>query len=395
MNKVHRTIVFALFAFMLVSGAAGAQPAIGNLVSGCVENYDPQVDYFPVKMEIVNAAGFELEYFNNYKLIRVIDPWIGADTVFTYLLVQCGTPAPDLEIEAQVIEVPVMRAIPMSTTYIPNFVDLGLVDRIVATDENDYVYSPEVTALVEASEISEIGGSSFVNVELAIDLEPDVIFTYGSGSPEYDAHPALIDAGLNTALNGDYMEATPLGRAEWIKFTAAFFNAEAAANAVYDAQVEAYNALVELAQGAEQRPTVLVNAMYSGTWYIAGGQSFIAQMINDAGGDYLFADEPSSGGVPYAFESVLDRAQDADIWLNPNYWLSLADGLAEDERYAEFDAFEAGRVFNSVARFNATGGNDYFERGAAHPELVLADLIAIFHPDLLPDHEFNYFVQLN
>lgn len=394
MNRLLRFIVIGILTLSLIPAAAGAQPAVEPVLEGCVETYDPAINYFPVEMDVNYATGFEIEYHNHYKVISVTDPWQGAETVFQYVLVQCGTPAPDLEGEYLVIEVPVARAISMSTTYIPHFVDLDLVDRLVATDETDFIYSPEVRERIDAGEIAEIGGSSAVNVELTLDLEPDIIFTYGSGFPEYDAHPALLAAGLNVALNGDYMEETPLGRAEWIKFTAAFFNREAEANAVFDAQVEQYTRLADLAASVEQRPTVLVNAMYSGTWYVSGGGSFIAQMIDDAGGSYLFADEPAAGGIPLDFEVVLDRAQDADFWLNPNFWYSLADGLAEDERYAEFDAFQNDRVFNSVARTLPTGANDYFERGATHPELILADLIAIFHPDLLPDHDLMYFVQL-
>lgn len=387
-----------LFVLLLAFVGAlpmSAQAPIENLVDGCVETYDPSVDYFPVESEVTHAEGFEIEYFNHYKVITVTRPWQQAETLFTYVLVQCGAPVPEGYEDAAVIEVPTQRVITMSTTYLPHFVDLGLVDTIIATDEFDFVYSPEVRERIDAGELSEIGGGSTVNVELALDLEPDVIFTYGLGSPDYDAHPVLIDAGLNVALNSDYMETSPLGRAEWLKFTALFFNREAEANAIFDEIVTRYTELTELAATAEEQPKVLVNAMYGDTWYVSGGASYVAEFIADAGGAYAFADDESSGGVPLDFESVLEAAQDADVWLNPNYWFSLADGLAEDARYSEFAAFENGGVYNNVARVNATGGNDFLETGAAHPELVLADLIAIFHPELLPDHTLTFYMPLS
>jgi iron complex transport system substrate-binding protein len=251
-----------------------------------------------------------------------------------------------------------------------------------------------VRARIDAGEIIEIGSGSTVNVEAALELDPGVVFTFGSGFPEYDTHPVLLQAGIPVALNADYLETSPLGRAEWIKFTALFFNAEAEANAFFEGVEARYLELAALTADVETRPTVLVNGLFADTWYVSGGGSFAAQLIADAGGDYLWADDTSTGGIPLAFEAVFERASDADIWLNPNFWYSLSDGLAEDERYAEFAAFQNGAVYNNNARTTPLGGNDYTESGVINPDRVLADLIRIFHPDLLPDHDLYYYQQL-
>jgi iron complex transport system substrate-binding protein len=392
--KMLFRILLVLVIGLLASATLAQEAPAANLSDSCVDTYDPSVDYFPDKTEVEYAEGFEVEYFNNYKVINVLRPWRDADVTFTYVLVQCGTPAPEGYDDAEVIDVPVNSAVSMSTTYLPHFVELELIDQLVGVDEADFVYSPEIRERIDAGDVIEVGGGSAVNVEQVLNLEPDLIMTYGLGSPDYDAHPALLAAGLNVALNSDYMETSPLGRAEWIKFTAAFFNREAEANTFFDEVAQRYNDLTALAADAEERPTVLVNALYGDTWFMSGGDSYIARLIADAGGEYLWSDDESSGGLPLSFEGVLERAQDADYWLNPNFWTSLDEGLAEDERYAEIAAFENGSVYNNNLRMNALGANDYTEGGVVNPDRVLEDLVAIFHPELLPDHEMVYFRHL-
>jgi len=391
---VRSGVHLMLFALLIaVLPGASAQDAV-NLTTGCVADYDPDVDYFPEKIDIEYSSAFEVDYFNHYKVVRVLTPWAGAEQTFEYVLVQCGTPAPEGFDEAVLIDVPIQSAISLSTTYLPHFVELSVLDTLVAVDELDFAYNPDVRARIDAGNVIEVGGGSAIDVEQVLNLEPDVVFTYGLGSPDFDAHPVLIEAGIPTALNGDYVETTPLGRAEWIKFTALFYNQESAANALVAEVADSYAALRASVADVQDRPTVLVNGMFMDTWFVSGGASYAAQLIADAGGDYLWADDDSVGGLPLAFEAVLERGQDADVWLNANFWRSLDEGLAEDERYAEFAPFQNRTIFNNNARTTELGGNDYGESGVLRPDLVLADLIAIFHPDVLPEHELFYYQQL-
>jgi iron complex transport system substrate-binding protein len=367
---------------------------VANLTEGCVTDYDPEIDYFPEKVTLSDSVGWTIEYFNNYKLITVLNPWRNADVQFRYVLVQCGTPPPAEVGDAQVIEVPVKTIVTMSTTQLPHLNTLGLLDRLVGVDSFQYINTPAVVELIEADKLVEIGSGAEVNVELAIDLEPDLIMTYAVGSPDSDSHPKLIEAGLKVALNSEYMETSPLGRAEWIKFTGAFFNQEAAATQAYADLAERYAAMAALTRDVSERPTVFTGAPFRGTWYMPGGKSYVAQLLADAGADYLWAEDDSVGSQQLSFEEVFERAQGADFWLNTSSWQSLADALAADERFAQFAAFQTGNVFNNNARLNPNGGNDYWETGVTNPDLVLADLIRILHPELLPDHELFFYQQL-
>jgi iron complex transport system substrate-binding protein len=388
-----RTLISLLLLFA-ISGALSAQEAPAP---DCVAEYDPAVNYFPETMQVEYAEGFTIDYANHYKIVTVTRPWPGAETGFTYVLVQCGTPAPDdIPDDAVVIEVPVTSAASLSATYAPHFAELDLLDTLIAVDNADNLYNPAIRERIEAGQIAEIGGGSTVNVELALDLAPQVIFTYGSGFPEYDAHPVLAEAGLTPVINGDFNETTPLGRAEWIKFTAAFFNKEAKAQEEYAAMKQRYQAVAEKAKAAANKPTVISGMANKDKWFVPGGSSYMARLILDAGGAYLYADDTSAGSLPLAFEEVYDKAVKADVWLLNSFqrYDSIKAVLEAEPRYAEMAAVKRSNVWNNDKRVNENGGNDYWETGVGNPDLLLADLVKILHPELLPDHELTFWRQI-
>jgi iron complex transport system substrate-binding protein len=191
------------------------------------------------------------------------------------------------------------------------------------------------------------------------------------------------------------MESKPLGQAEWIKFTALFFNAEEKADQSFDQTTDRYNKLAALTKQVKQRPTAFLGSNFSGGWYVAGADSFIAQYLKDAGADYMWKDRPGRGSLPMSFEKVFDRAIKGEYWLNGNQkWQSISDITKADPRYQKLAAFQTKKVFNNNARVNPKGGNDYWENGTIKPDEVLADLVKIFHPQLLPNHKFVYYQQL-
>ena len=343
------------------------------------------------------AKGFTLDYKDAYKILTVTQPWAGAEQALTYILVPRGSEPPADDGNATVIEVPVRSFVAMSTTYFPFLENIGKLDALVAVDDATYVYNPTVREKAASGEIAVVGGGMggpSANIERLLELDPDVIMTSASGIPELDVYPKLEEVGLPVVINGDYLEQTPLGRAEWGIFIAAFFDLEQQASQQFDALVQRYEEVQALAASVQERVTVFTNTDYQGTWYVPAGESYAAILLKDAGAEYLWADQPGTGALPLSFETVFERAKDADFWLNPGFAASLQDLLAMDARYAEFKAFQTGQVFNYNAKVTDTGGMDYFESGVANPDVILKDLIKIFYPELLPEHTLFYYQQL-
>jgi iron complex transport system substrate-binding protein len=193
-------------------------------------------------------------------------------------------------------------------------------------------------------------------------------------------------------LHGEYMETHPLGRTEWVKSMAMLFNQEREATQLFDRISQNYQRIAAQAQAAPARPTVLTDAQYQGTWYVAGGQSYVAKYLKDAGSSYLWADDSSSGSVPLAFEVVYAKGREADIWLNVNQdWKTKETLLKADERYVNFNPVKTGRIYNNNGRMNDLGSSDYWQSGLMQPDVVLADLVTILHPGLLGDRPLVYY----
>jgi iron complex transport system substrate-binding protein len=339
------------------------------------------------------AKHLSIEYFDGHKVLTVTNPWQNADKTYIYVLYQRGDQRPEGYENGVFVEVPVQSMVTMSTTYIAYMEALGVLDALAGVDNFQFIYSPEVRKTIDTGALIEVGSGPEVNVELLYEMEPDVIMTYGLGT-QWDTHPKLIEAGLDVVINAEHTELTPLARSEWIKFIAAFFNKEEEANRIFEEMVARYQTMQEMTAEIEERPTVLNNAPYQGSWWVAGGRSHAARLIEDAGGDYLWSDTSEEGSLMLDFEAVFEKAVDADYWINPGTWSSLDQALAEDSRYAEFKAFQEGAVYNNNRRMNEYGFSDYWESGITNPDIILADLIKIFHPELLPDHELVYFRKL-
>ncbi len=394
MKRKMRWLWFLILCALWLSGCTGiAIPAPTTADSGCVTQFDPTTDYFPAKSQVTHAAGFTLTYFSHYKVVEVTSPWPGTAAPETYVLVQCGTPVPVGFDDATVVEVPIRSLVALSSTHLPALEVLDQVPLLVGLDSDGTVYSEAVRQRVADGHISLVGSGNTVDVEQVLALEPDLIMAFSLGM-DGDAHPVLRAASQTVLLNGEWLEPHPLGRAEWVKLTAALVNREATANTYFAEVVDQYERFRALAIQEPQPPTVFLNTPWEGVWYMAGGQSFVATLLRDAGSRYLWSDNDSPSSLYLDFEQVLARAQDADFWLNVGQFRDLESLLAADTRFEQFAAYQAGAVFNGDRRLAATGANDIWESAVIRPHTVLADLIAIFHPHLLPDHEFVYYRQL-
>ena len=397
--KRQVNLTAGLLVGLLVTTGCRQPPSILDSPSSegadCVTNYEPDKDYFPDKVQLEYATGFSVDYFNHYKVVTVTQPLKAAPETFEYVLVQCGTPAPTELSDAQIIEVPIRTVATLSTTYLPHLELLDQTDALVGVDQFNFIYAPNVRQKIDRGELIEFNSGRTLDMEKLLVAAPDLVMAYGTGDPDVDSYSRIMQAGLPVALVGEYVETSPLGRAEWLMFTALFFNQEARAQQIFTDIATEYSALVELTDTLTERPGVFTGFSYEGTWYMSGGKSYAAALLEDAGADYLWADNDSTVTIPLDFESVFDQAVAADVWINVSQdWFSYGDAIATDPRYGKFNALKQNNVFNNNARMNDFGGNDYWESGAVSPHLILADLVKIFHPQLLPDHDLVYYQKL-
>ena len=345
--------------------------------------------------EVRHAQNFTLETkADGIYEITVRNAWKGSQEVFRYCLIREGLdfPAPANE-NVKVVRIPVKRVIALSTTYLSSIDVLGEADSLIGVSAFKHINSPSVLRRIESGAMIELGSGSSINIEKIVASEPDVVFATALGNGN-EIHPVLDRFGVFAALSSAWLETSALGRAEWIKFYGAFYDKLAEAESYFDAIENDYQALCKLTATVQDRPTVLCNAPWGGSWYVPGGDSYVAKMIEDAGGSYLWRDNTDIGSTPMDYESVYSKGIEADFWIHTIQFDTMEALCGSDERFREFRSVVDGLVFNNTKRVNSYGGNDVWERGVVHPEEILADLIYILHPELLPDHEWVYYRKL-
>jgi iron complex transport system substrate-binding protein len=380
-----RKIIAIAPLLFLTACTAQSKPLAAKIADGCATPYNSKTNYFPDQVKTSYAQGFSVEYHRDYKVVNISRPWRGAKTGFRYLLLQCGAPVPQGFKDVQKIVVPVPSVAVMSTTHLPLIDKLGVVDRLIAVSKSDQINTKSVVEKIQKRQVQEIGSNGTANMERILSLRPALVTTYGIGDPQQDIYPQLKTAGIPTVLIGEYMESSPLGRAEWLKFMALFFNQEKIANQEFSAMEQKYQAIASLTKNLKSKPKVLSGMEHKGTWYVPGGNSYAASFIADAGGDYLWKDDPSAGSLNLSAEQVLQRAFQANIWINGS------QSKFPNSMDKKFPAFRSKNVYSPTAKINSKGGNDLWEGGTANPDLVLADLVKIFHPQVLPNHKFIYY----
>lgn len=364
---------------------------ISLILLGSIAYCDAQVSSTtPLKY----AQNFEITEYPDYKLLRVTNLYRNSTRSQSYALVPRDEALPKLPKDVSVIRTPVQRVVVMETVYIGYLDALDQLDSIVGAATVDFISHPTIYERTQNGSIQSIQIGQSLNIETLMLLQPELILTSISGDPTFDVPPKLIRSGLPIVITAGYMEQHPLARAEWLKFIAPFFDVSEQADAVFRKTAERYEALAALSRNVATRPSVFSSAPYSGTWHVAGGASYTARAIEDAGGNYLWSDNQSQGGIPLDLERVFLRAAEADYWINPSHYRSLSELFSANPRFAKFQATQIGHVYNNTRQVGKNGGNNIWERGIIHPDEVLADLIKIFHPELLPEHELIYYENL-
>lgn len=358
-----------------------------NLRDGAVDAYDPTIDYFPEKTTFQYSKQIRIDYHGHYKVLTVT-PAPNPNEVFHYVLVQRGTPAPRLPGKTTVIEVPLRNFVLTHGELLGAAEITGLADRLLAVDDVRNVREPGIRKGIEQGRIVAVGSGSHVDVERVIQLQPDIVLTYWSANPEYDAHPVLDQAGLRTVVLASHWETSNLGVAEWMKVLAVLFNRERDVNEVFDGIAARYASLSERARAQSHHPLVLTRLPFRHIWSVTPEPDEIV----DAGGRYLWPGSTRYRGVD--IESVARRGRDAEVWIVsfPTPIRTVEELVSREPRLSLFKAVQTGRVWN-FDRLAFVHDETWYDR-RMRPDLVLADVVRILHPELVPEHEFVFYRQL-
>ncbi|HKJ48147.1 MAG TPA: ABC transporter substrate-binding protein [Christiangramia sp.] len=347
-----------------------------------------------VETPIENAKGFTIIKYDGYSLIEVKTPWTDAEEPFRYILKKKGSTLPENLKYDQIVEIPVEKTVVTSTTHIPAIEALNKENTITGFPGLNYISSDKTRKLIDKGEISELGQNENINTEVLIELEPDVLvgFAINASNKSFET---IQKTGIPVIYNGDWTEQTPLGKAEWIKFFGALYGMEKEAAEIFNKIKSEYTSAKELAKTADNSPKVISGAMFNDNWYMPYGNSWQAQFLKDANADYLYDDTKGDGSLSLAFETVLDKAEDAEYWVSSGQFTSYDQLFNESEHYKRFKAVQDKNVYSVSLSQGETGGILFYELGPQRPDLILKDLISIFHPGLLENYEPVFYKPLN
>ncbi len=332
------------------------------------------------------AEGFTLTEFDGYKRLTVRDPRTEGGKHACYYLVEDEgqeTPADGLR-----IRIPLRSLASASVTHVAFLDSLGELESLKGFCSPGLLYNAELRKRWEAGRMVDLGDPFRIGVETCLNLKPEVLMLSGMNASDPNVE-RIAAAGIVVLYNNEWMESSLLGRAEWIKFMGALYGKEALADSLFDEVEAGYLSLRERAAAKQERPELMTGSDFRGTWYVPPGNSFMAELFADAGANYCFASEQASGSIPLTVESALLHFAKAEVWLNCNFD-SREELLAANSHYALFTPFKEGKIYNFNRRRLPSGANDFWEGAVLRPDLLLADVIAILHPELIPQHRFTY-----
>ena len=387
----NRFFKFSIFVVCLFGFLSSCQQA--DLKKN-TSNRNYQKDLPFTKTEVKHAKGFTIDYFEKYKILNILNHTANTVDTVKYVLVLRGNPIPQGFSKSQVIPIPIQRLIGTSSVQIAltDFADAP--DALVGLANLKYVSSQRISKNIKAGKIQEIGEEGTLNTERIISIKPDLLMGTGNPGGAIGKYQTLLDAGIPVLLTTEWLENTPLGRAEWVKVLAALLNKEELVNKKFNKIEIEYNRLAEIGHKAKLKPSIIVGMPFKGSWFVPDGTSFMAKFFKDAGASYQWANVKGTGSMGLSFEAVVPVALKADFWINSGTANSKNDIISQDNRYAYFKPYKNNTIYNFNKRVNDLGSNDYWESGVVNPQLVLADLVKILHPDLMPQHTLVYYKQI-
>jgi len=340
------------------------------------------------------AQSFYFENCGDEKVLHVFNPWQGAKNVeLKYYLYPRTKKLSDTVAVVNYIPIPVQRVVCLSTTHIAYIDCLQQTSTIVGVSGAGYVSNNAVRTRFSEGHIHDVGYETLLSYETIVSLQPDVVFAYGVNGEMTAVTRKLNKLGVRVVYFADYLEESPLGKAEYMVAMAEFYNKEREAIALFSDIAAEYNALAQKVQTVITRPKVILNAPWCDTWFVPGKENYMIKLLYDAGAQPLGV-SAGRGSKQLSLEAAYMYALQADYWLHPSTFRSLQELKDSDNRFANVAAVETKEVYNNTRRSTAGGGSDFWESGVVNPHIILYDLVSIFHPEILPEHTLVYYEQL-
>ena len=343
------------------------------------------------------AEGFKIFKDVDSQILEIKNPWPDSDRTYRYLLLteeQFENNSINTASYDGVITIPVQSIVVTSTTHIPALELLNVDSTLIGFPGTDYISSPKTRSRIDQDEIRELGKNEGLNTEVLLEIDPDIVVGYGIDGNNKSLE-TVENSGIPVLYNGDWVEKSPLAKAEWIKFFGILFDKGDEANAIFEQIETDYLEAKLIASKVKNKPDVLCGAMHKDIWYLPNGTSPEAQILKDANVNYLWKDTQDQGSIALNFETVFEKARHADLWLSPSYYGSMEALAKANVHYTNFDPFKKNAIYSFANTTGETGGVLYYELGTARPDLVLKDIIKICHPELLQDYQTHFFKPLH
>jgi len=338
------------------------------------------------------ASHLTIKKGENYTLIDINEPWAKGGK-YIYIAGKNKEFIPDSLKKYPFIKTPVKNLVVTSTTHLPHIELLHEAEKLIGFPNTKYISSEVFRKRVREGKIKEIGNGAGLNIEETLMLKPEVIVAFSSGTDQKQ-FSIFNKNKIPVLFNADWMENDPLGRAEWIKLFGIIFEQENKADSIFTQIEKNYNLVKSKIKEKKEKPLVFQGGFFGDKWYLPGGDSYAAKLIEDAGGQYIWEEDTHTGSVSYNFENVLTKLPKANIWLNPGSIVSKSVLAKQVPQITNFDFYKNNQIYTYALSKGKNGGLIYFEDSPAHPDKVLEDLYHIFYPNETPGYKFNYYSML-